>query len=96
MARWGLIVEQNVGYERRMWQARVVGHVDGTREEALAELRRRAECFDPERPGRVVRRRLYRDRDGFLLVLESKWSAVFHFRFMVAEELYDSAPPDPA
>ncbi|MFD6471608.1 hypothetical protein [Streptomyces goshikiensis] len=97
MARWGLLVEQNLGYGRtgRMWSAGVLGHVDGTREEAFAELRRRAEVFEPAHPANVKRRVLYQQGEGFLLVLDGMWD-VFHCRFTVAEQLYDSAAPAPA
>ncbi|MBT2453604.1 hypothetical protein [Streptomyces sp. ISL-86] len=97
MTRWGLLVEQNLGYGHggRTWSAGVLGHVDGTRDEALAELRRRAERFEPLHPAKPKRRVLYRDGDGFLLVLDGMWEA-FHCRFTVAEQLYDSAAPKPA
>ncbi|WP_374195469.1 hypothetical protein [Streptomyces sp. ISL-87] len=96
MTRWGLLVEQNLGYGHggRTWSAGVLGHVDGTRDEALAELRRRAERFEPLHPAKPKRRVLYRDGDGFLLVLDGMWEA-FHCRFTVAEQLYDSAALKP-
>ncbi|MFD9413190.1 hypothetical protein ACFWC9_00460 [Streptomyces goshikiensis] len=96
MARWGLLVEQNLGYGRtgRTWSAGVLGHVDGTWDEAFAELRRRAEVFEPAHPANVKRRVLYRHGEGFLLVLDGIWE-VFHCRFTLAEQLYDSAAPAP-
>ncbi|MFJ8750072.1 hypothetical protein ACIREO_12185 [Streptomyces sp. NPDC102441] len=97
MPRWGLVVEQNLGFGRqgRMWSVEVMGHVEGTREEALAALRVRAERFDPVHPTTRKRRTLYREADGFLLVVEGVWQP-FHCRFTVAEQLYDSAAPEPA
>ncbi|MEV6727690.1 MULTISPECIES: hypothetical protein [unclassified Streptomyces] len=98
MTRWGLLVEQNHGQggQNRMWSVDVLGHVEGTRDEALAELRRRAETFVPMHPHKVRRRVVYRTGDGFLAVLDGAWQ-VFHCRFSVAEQLYDSAaPPEPA
>ncbi|MET9888020.1 hypothetical protein ABZZ20_33795 [Streptomyces sp. NPDC006430] len=95
MTRWGLLVEQNLGAggtHHRMWSVGVVGHVEGTREEAMAELRRRAETFEPMRPRTVRRRVVYQTGDGFLVVLDGAWQ-VFHYRFSVAEQVYDSAPP---
>ncbi|MEU6866043.1 hypothetical protein ABZ924_22770 [Streptomyces sp. NPDC046876] len=94
MARWGLLVEQNLGFggEHRMWSVGVLGHVEGTREEALAELGRRAQTFAPVHPRTVRRRVVYRTDDGFLAVLEGAWQ-VFHCRFSVAEQVHDSAPP---
>ncbi|MFJ9344391.1 hypothetical protein ACIRP0_34705 [Streptomyces sp. NPDC101733] len=94
MALWGLILEQNIGAGRgnRMWSVGVMGHVDGTREEALAALRERAESFEPVHPYTVRRRRLYEEEGGFLVVLEGSWQE-FHIRFTVARQLADSNPP---
>ncbi|MFD3970420.1 hypothetical protein [Streptomyces cyaneofuscatus] len=96
MPRWGLLVEQNLGLggQRRIWSAGVMDHVDGTREEALEVLRQRAETYRPAHPASPKRRRLYRERDGFVLVLDGAWQS-FHCRFTVIEELYDSAAPKP-
>ncbi|MFE4452801.1 hypothetical protein [Streptomyces sp. NPDC056796] len=92
MPRWGLVVEQNLGYGRqgRMWSVGVLDHVEGTREEALAVLRVRAERFEPVHPANPKRRALYREPDGFLLVVEGVWQP-WHCRFTVAEQVYDSA-----
>ncbi|WP_327284549.1 MULTISPECIES: hypothetical protein [unclassified Streptomyces] len=94
MTRWGLLVEQNLGSgsTHRVWTAGVLGHVEGTREEALEELRRQAETFEPMHPRQVRRRVVYRTGDGFLVVLEGSWQD-FHCRFSLAEQLSDSAPP---
>ncbi|MDJ0382563.1 hypothetical protein [Streptomyces sp. G-G2] len=91
MARWGLLVEQNVGSggQHRMWAVQVLGHVDGTRAEALAELRRQADTFRPQHPMKVRRRVLYQDGDGFLAVLDGSWQ-IFHCRFTLAEQLSDT------
>ncbi|MEW2071773.1 hypothetical protein [Streptomyces sp. NPDC007346] len=96
MPRWGLLVEQNLGLggQRRVWSADVMDQVDGTYEEALEALRRRAEVYKPVHPASPKRRRLYRERDGFVLVLDGAWQS-FHCRFTVIEELYDSAAPKP-
>ncbi|MCX4553871.1 hypothetical protein OG204_31775 [Streptomyces sp. NBC_01387] len=97
MPRWGLIVEQNIGFgsKNRMWSVGVMGQVEGTREEALAELRQRAERFEPVHPNTPKRRRLYRDGDGFLMVLDGAWQT-FHVRFSVAEQLFDSEESEPS
>ncbi|MFJ6614994.1 hypothetical protein ACIQPT_32510 [Streptomyces sp. NPDC091289] len=97
MPRWGLLVEQNLGLggQRRVWSADVLGHVDGTREEALEVLRARAETFAPAHPFHPRRRRLYQAHDGFLLVLDGVVHS-FHCRFTVAEQLMDSAAPEPS
>ncbi|MFJ9734222.1 hypothetical protein ACIRUL_23235 [Streptomyces sp. NPDC101171] len=79
-------------------EAQVVAHVAGPREEALAELERRARRFAPEHPRSPRRRRLLREGDGFLLVVDGAWQS-FVTRFTVAELLEDSAdtaPPEPA
>ncbi|MFD7858082.1 hypothetical protein ACFV6B_27900 [Streptomyces microflavus] len=96
MPRWGLLVEQNLGFggQRRVWSAGVMEHVDGTREEALEVLRQRAEAYRPVHPTSPKRRRLYRESDGFVLVLDEAWQS-FHCRFTVIEQLYDSAAPEP-
>ncbi|MEI7032198.1 hypothetical protein [Streptomyces pratensis] len=96
MPRWGLLVEQNLGYggQRRVWSAEVLTHVAGTREEALTALRKIAEGFRPIHPSSPKRRRLYRERDGFLLVLDGAWQS-FHCRFTAVEQLADSAAPAP-
>ncbi|MBQ0825986.1 hypothetical protein [Streptomyces tagetis] len=96
---WGLIVETTVGFrERKHTEAYVVAHFTGSREEALAELERRARRHTPEHPMSPKRRRLLRWSDGFLLVVDGAWQS-FVTRFTVAELLEDSdAPsaPDPA
>ncbi|MEU0298091.1 hypothetical protein ABZ252_01210 [Streptomyces sp. NPDC006175] len=96
MSRWGLVVEQNLGFGRqgRMWSVDVMDHVEGTREDALRALKARAERFEPVHPTTRKRRTLYREAEGFLLVVEGVWQP-FHCRFTVAEQLYDSAAPEP-
>ncbi|MEW1873390.1 hypothetical protein AB0420_35875 [Streptomyces caelestis] len=90
---WGLVVETTVGAaDRKRTEAHVVGHVEGTREEALAELERRARGHVPTHPLNPKRRRLLRSGDGFLLVVDGAWSS-FVTRFTVAELLEDSAAP---
>ncbi|MEV0302562.1 hypothetical protein [Streptomyces prasinus] len=93
---WALVVEttQGVG-QRKHTVARVLGHVEGARAEALAELERQARGYVPEHPGSPRRRRLLRTADGFLLVVEGSWQT-FASRFTVGELLADSdAPPAP-
>ncbi len=45
-------------------------------------------------PSNPKNRALYREADGFLLVVEGVWQP-WHCRFTVAEQLYDSAAPEP-
>ncbi|MFF3326353.1 hypothetical protein [Streptomyces sp. NPDC002889] len=96
MATWGLIVEMTVGMgERKHSEAYVMAHVEGAREEALAELERRARRFTPEHPRSPKRLRLFRDGDGFLLVIDGAWQS-YGVRFTVAELLEDTAAPVPS
>jgi hypothetical protein len=95
VATWGLVIETTVGVgERKHTEAYVLTHVEGTREEALVELERRARIHTPEHPRSPKRRRLFRERDGFLLVIDGAWQS-FSTRFTVAELLDDSAAPAP-
>jgi hypothetical protein len=78
--------------ERKHTEAYVVAHATGPREAALAELERRARSHSPEHPRSPKRRRLLRQDDGFLLVIDGAWQS-FVTRFTVAELLEDSAAP---
>lgn len=93
---WALVVETTQGIgQRKHMAAEVLAHVEGSREEALAELERRARGHVPEHPSSPRRRRLVRTGDGFLLVVDGAWQT-FASRFTVGELLADSdAPPDP-
>ncbi|WP_406729374.1 hypothetical protein WJ438_39400 [Streptomyces sp. GD-15H] len=93
MTTWGLVIETTVGVgERKHTEAYVVAHVTGSREEALAELERRARSHSPAHPRSPKRRRLLRQDDGFLLVIDGAWQS-FVTRFTVAELLEDSDAP---
>ncbi|MFH8790743.1 hypothetical protein [Streptomyces roseoverticillatus] len=97
MATWGLIVETTVGGEHKRTKTSVLAHVEGEREEALAELERRARDFVPQHPWNPKRRRFFRHGDGFLLVLDGSWQQSYSTRFTLAELLEDSAAaPEPA
>ncbi|MEU9670809.1 hypothetical protein AB0E25_35615 [Streptomyces bobili] len=93
MATWGLVIETTVGIgERKHSEAYVLTHLEGTRDQALAELEQRARHHSPEHPRSPKRRRLFRESDGFLLVSDGAWQS-FSTRFTVAELLEDSAAP---
>lgn len=93
MPTWGLVIETTVGTgEHKHRDAYVVAHISGTRAEALAELERRARSHSPEHPRRPKRRRLLREGDAFLLVVDGAWQS-FVTRFSVAELLEDSGAP---
>ncbi|MFK4214109.1 hypothetical protein [Streptomyces sp. NPDC030920] len=95
MAIWGLVIETTVGVgERKHAEAYVLAHAEGTREVALVELERRAREHTPEHPRSPKRRRLFRESDGFLLVIDGAWQS-FSTRFTVAELMEDSAAPIP-
>lgn len=96
MTTWALLMEQNIPKGHGLaWSVTVLGHVDGTREEALTALRARADAFDPALFTKVNRRRLYGDGDGFMLLMEGRFARAWHYRFKLAELLEDSAPPPP-
>lgn len=93
MTIWGLVIETTVGVgERKHTVAHVVAHLSGSRAEALAELERRARSHFPEHPRSPKRRRLLRESDGFLLVVDGAWQS-FVTRFTMAEVLEDSYTP---
>lgn len=95
MATWGLIVEMTVGTgERKHMEASVLAHVEGSREEALAELGEWIGRYTPEHPRSPKRSRIFRTADGFLLVIDGAWQT-FSSRFTVAELVKDSATPQP-
>ncbi|MEV5875564.1 hypothetical protein AB0L75_15280 [Streptomyces sp. NPDC052101] len=95
MSVWGLVIETTVSSgDRKHVEACVVAHVHGSRAEALAELERRARSYAPEHPRSPRRRRLLREGDGFLLVVDGAWQS-FATRFTVAELLEDSAADEP-
>ena len=93
---WALVVETTQGIgQRKHMVARVLAHVGGSREEALAELERQARSYVPEHPSSPRRRRLLRTGDGFLLVVEGAWQT-FATRFTVAEPVVEAAGvPEP-
>ncbi|MCT2591268.1 hypothetical protein LHJ74_15365 [Streptomyces sp. N2-109] len=93
---WALLVEETRGSRERFWASRVLGQVEGTREEAMTVLRAEALQFKPKHPKSVLRRRLFQDADGFLMLLEGA-TQDFHCRFTLSELVYDTdAPPSHA
>jgi hypothetical protein len=93
MPTWGLIVETTAGTgDRKHWVGDVLAQIEGTREEALAELEKRARRYRPTHPRSPQRTRLFRDGDGFLLVADGVLGT-FPTRFTVAELLHDSGAP---
>ncbi|MGI5341613.1 hypothetical protein ACQEVS_31530 [Streptomyces sp. CA-181903] len=93
MATWGPIVESTVGTgDRKHAEARVSAQVRGERADALARLEKIAREYRPDHPLSHKRRRLFRNADGFLLVIDGSWQS-HATRFTVAELLEDSAAP---
>ncbi|MHC0428775.1 hypothetical protein ACX6XY_01130 [Streptomyces sp. O3] len=89
-ARWGLIVEENDGMgDRKTWATQVLGRVEGTREDALAQLEKLARNYSAQHPMTPTSVQLYRTAEGFLLLSEGSMRT-YHCRFSVAELLYDS------
>ncbi|MEU4095342.1 hypothetical protein [Streptomyces sp. NPDC026673] len=93
MARWGLFVEETVGSgEGKHWEFELLGHADGTREEALRTLEETALAYRPRKPFKVRRSRLYRSGEGFVQVNEGV-TTTYLCRFTVAELIRDSKDP---
>lgn len=96
MARWGLFVEETVGSgDGKHWEFDLLGHADGTREDALRTLEATALAFRPSKPFSVRRRRLYRTGDGFVQVNEGV-TTTYICRFTVAELVGDGKDPKAA
>jgi hypothetical protein len=96
VAWWGLFVEETVGSgEDKHWEVELLGHADGTREDALRELEDAALRFKPAKPFSVRRSRLYRTEDGFLQTNEGM-ATTYHCRFSVAETVRDGKDPSVA
>lgn len=96
MARWGLFAEETVGSgDARRWEFELLGHADGTREDALRRLEEAALAYRPSKPFRVRRSRLYRSGEGFVQVNEGV-TTTYLCRFTVAELIRDSKDPKSA
>ncbi|MBO1415943.1 hypothetical protein [Streptomyces sp. FH025] len=94
MARWALVVEETVGLDKnRTWGSKVLGEVEGTREEAVEELRRLVPSYTPQHPFNIRRRTLLRDGDTYLLIAQGSMRD-YHCVFKVWELLWDSTRPE--
>ncbi|WBP85994.1 hypothetical protein [Kitasatospora cathayae] len=94
MTRWALVVEETVGVGRdRTWGSKVLGEVKGTREEAVAELRRIVPTYTPDHPMTSRRQTLLRDGDTYLLISQGSMRD-YHCVFKVWEVLSDSKRPE--
>ncbi|WP_395293586.1 hypothetical protein ACF9IK_08225 [Kitasatospora hibisci] len=94
MARWALVVQETegVGHDR-IWGTNVLAEVEGTREDALAELKRIVPAYTPQHPFNSRRRTLLRDGDTYLLISKGSMRD-YHCVFTVWELLWDSTRPE--
>lgn len=94
MATWGLILEEtNVNHwDTYITETRVLACVEGTYDEALAELERHARHSLAHHPKKRKRRRLFRNGDDFLMVIDDGGRSS-RIRYTVAELLEDTAAP---
>ncbi|MER6089741.1 hypothetical protein [Streptomyces bluensis] len=95
MATWGLIRETaNVKHwDSYITETHVLAYVEGTYEEALAELERHARRSMANHPKKRKRRRLFRSGDDFLMVVDDAAWRSSGTRYTVAELLEDTAAP---
>ncbi|MFD4910799.1 hypothetical protein [Kitasatospora purpeofusca] len=94
MGRWAVVVEETEGIgDDRIWGSKVLAEVTGTREEAVAELRRLVPTYTPQHPFNARRRRLLRNGDSYLLILQGSMRD-YHCVFKVWELLWDSKHPE--
>ncbi|WP_406206405.1 hypothetical protein OH807_32765 [Kitasatospora sp. NBC_01560] len=94
MARWALVVQETEGVGNdRIWGTNVLGEIEGTREEALAELKRLVPTYSPQHPFNSRQRTLLRDGDTYLLISKGSMRD-YHCVFKVWELLWDSTRPE--
>ncbi|MFI6873755.1 hypothetical protein ACIBL6_09975 [Streptomyces sp. NPDC050400] len=98
-ATWGLMMSHlQGGLGGVRWATRSVGHVIGTRQEAAQALHRHVLAFEPKHPLNVVRRTVYEDGDGYLVIAEGL-TQTFEYGFRLSRVVHDTrpdAPPQPA
>ncbi|MER6683711.1 hypothetical protein [Streptomyces olivaceoviridis] len=94
MATWGLIREASVKHwDSYITETHVFAYVEGTYEEALVELERHARHAMAHHPKKRKRRRLFRNGDDFLMVVDDAAWRSSGIRYTVAELLEDTAAP---
>ncbi|MGW8377312.1 hypothetical protein [Streptomyces sp. ODS28] len=94
MARWALLLETseprhvNDPHHQRVWEWTLtrVGYAEGTREDALGQLRAHAEQLIPHRPSLLRRRSVYAVSDGYVVEAEGKRRS-HCYRFTLGEVL---------
>ncbi len=96
MRRWALVLKELTGSGQSMhWNARLLGEMTGTREQALAALRQHAQTADTRHPLDPRRRVVCLDGDDGFFVINRGVTRDFPCEFRVYEILWDSAPPAP-
>ncbi|MFC5662171.1 hypothetical protein ACFP3U_04145 [Kitasatospora misakiensis] len=94
MARWAVVVQETEGVgDDRIWGTKVLAEIEGGREDAVAELKRIVPTYTPQHPFNARRRRLLRDGDSYLLILQGSMRD-YHCVFKVWELLWDSKRPE--
>ncbi|MBP0448307.1 MULTISPECIES: hypothetical protein [unclassified Kitasatospora] len=94
MARWALIVQETEGVGNdRIWGTKVLAEIEGSREEALAELKRLVPTYTPQHPFNPRQRTVLRDGDTYMLIAKGSMRD-YHCVFKVWELLWDSKRPE--
>ncbi|MFB7471986.1 hypothetical protein [Kitasatospora sp. NPDC056184] len=94
MGRWAVVAQETEGLgDNRIWGPKVLAEVEGSREDALDELRRIVPAYTPQHPFNGRRRRLYRDGDDYLLITQGSMRD-YHCVLTVWELLWDSERPE--
>lgn len=90
---WAFCMELNEAvlftWSQSNWVCHVIGHYNGTRDEAMQALRAKVDTLMPVEGRKPPRYRLYQIDNGFMLVTEHK-NRSKHTRFTLAEQLLDT------
>ncbi|QNS07821.1 hypothetical protein [Streptomyces xanthii] len=89
---WGLMMScQHANPTGLYKQTRAEGHVTGTRAEAREALHRHVLAFDPARPAMPVRRVIYEDGEGYLVIIQGR-TQTYQYEFKLCRVVLDSQP----
>jgi hypothetical protein len=95
-ATWGLmLVCLGGGLGGVRMVTRPVGHVTGTRQEAREALHRHVLSFEPRHPANLMRRTVYEQGEGYLVLAEG-FTQTFEYEFRLARVVHDTRPDMPA
>ncbi|WP_338702828.1 hypothetical protein V2W30_36195 [Streptomyces sp. Q6] len=90
-ATWGLMMScLHGGVGGPHWGTRAAGHVSGTRREARDALHRHVLAFEPRKPLNLVRRTVYEEGEGYLVIAEGM-TQTFEYRFTLSRVVHDTA-----